>query len=77
MISKENDLVAPRKSSASPGNGEKEIVVSVRNLNASQIRAIDRALREIGDFGEVHLIVNRGRLRFIGKLTTQDLMSDG
>jgi hypothetical protein len=34
-------------------------------LKASQIRMIDEALGQVGEFGQVHLVVERGRLRFL------------
>ncbi len=34
-------------------------------LKASQIRMIDEALELVGEFGQVHLVVERGRLRFL------------
>lgn len=39
-------------------------------LTAEQIRLIDRALTEIGDFGEVRLIIEKGQLKFIQQLTS-------
>lgn len=34
-------------------------------LNDEQINMIDEALHSLGDFGEVRLIVEKGRLRFV------------
>ncbi len=34
-------------------------------LNRSLVRQIDEALGKVGDFGEVRLVVVKGRLRFI------------
>lgn len=34
-------------------------------LKPSQVRMIDEALGKIGEFGEVRLVVERGRLRFL------------
>jgi hypothetical protein len=42
-------------------------------LDTEQIRRIDKALAEAGDFGEVRLIKAKGKLRFIQILTSQDL----
>ena len=42
-------------------------------LDPQQIKQIDRALAEIGEFGEVRLIKSKGRLRFIEKLASEDL----
>jgi hypothetical protein len=34
-------------------------------LNTRQIEMIQEALRSIGDYGEVRLVVEKGRLRFL------------
>jgi hypothetical protein len=39
--------------------------VSLGFLHASQVAMIDEALAAVGDFGEVHLIVENRRLRFV------------
>ncbi len=36
-----------------------------RFLTSEQIAMIDEALRTLGDFGEVRLVVEKGRLRFL------------
>jgi len=38
---------------------------SLKNLSEAQVRMIDEALDAVGEFGEVHLIVQKGRLRFL------------
>lgn len=40
-------------------------------LNAETACLIDRALQEVGDFGEVRLLVEKGRLRFIQKTRSE------
>jgi hypothetical protein len=47
----------------------KNDVRSLRFLNPRQVMMIDEALSKVGDFGEVRLIIEKGRLRF---LTTQN-----
>jgi hypothetical protein len=42
---------------------------TLKILNPRQVIMIDEALARVGDFGEVRLIIERGRLRF---LTTQN-----
>jgi len=37
----------------------------LRVLSASQVEMIDEALSSVGEFGEVRLIVEKGRLRFV------------
>ncbi len=39
--------------------------VSLAFLRAPQVAMIDEALAAVGDFGEVHLIVENHRLRFV------------
>ncbi len=46
---------------------------SLKHLSARQIYAIDEALSAIGAFGEVRLVKNRGRLRFIQTVRSEDL----
>jgi hypothetical protein len=38
---------------------------SLKFLCTSQIQMIDEALSAVGDFGEVRLVVQKGRLRFV------------
>jgi hypothetical protein len=38
---------------------------SYRFLQKNQIAMIDEALHSLGDFGEVRLVVEKGRLRFL------------
>ena len=40
-------------------------------LSEQQIRQITRALENIGDYGEVRLIKEKGRLRFIQTVTSE------
>ena len=42
--------------------------LKLKLLNLEQIRHIDRVLASLGDYGEVHLIVQRGELRYINKV---------
>jgi hypothetical protein len=34
-------------------------------LSESQVRMIDEALSAVGDFGEVRLVVQKGRIRYV------------
>lgn len=36
-----------------------------KNLSMPQIRMIDEAMSAVGEFGEVHLVVRKGYLRFL------------
>jgi hypothetical protein len=42
-----------------------ERLLGLKFLKANQIRMIDEALEQVGEFGQVHLVVERGRLRFL------------
>ena len=39
--------------------------LSLKNLSRVHVRMIDEALATVGEFGEVHLVVSKGRLRFL------------
>lgn len=47
----------------------------LRELTVEQIVAIDEALCSLGRFGEVRLIKNKGRLRFIQKVVSKSFGS--
>ncbi len=47
----------------------------LKALTPRQIRAIDEALAAVGEYGEIRLVVNRGKLRFIQTLKSEDLGS--
>ncbi len=42
-------------------------------LNLEQIRRIDEILDELGEYGEVHIIVQHGELRYINKVESYKL----
>jgi hypothetical protein len=42
-----------------------------KKLNLEQVFQIDEALASIGDYGEVHLILQHGELRYINKVESQ------
>jgi hypothetical protein len=37
-------------------------------LTVEQVKQIDEMLEDVGDYGEVHIIVQRGELRYINKV---------
>jgi hypothetical protein len=45
----------------------------LRFLTKRDVQAIDNALEAVGPFGEVRLIKNRGRLRFIQTVRSEDV----
>ena len=38
---------------------------ALKHLSPNQVQMIDEALASLGDFGEVRLIIEKGRLRFL------------
>jgi hypothetical protein len=46
-------------------NGETRILKPLKFLKPQQITLLDEALSTLGDFGELHLVVVKGNLRFI------------
>lgn len=44
-------------------------------LSRPQIEMIDEALSSVGEFGEVHLIVQKGRLRFVVTQSSLDALN--
>ena len=44
-------------------------------LSPQQLQQIDRALAEIGEYGEVRLIIEKGRLKFIQRVTSEEAAS--
>lgn len=48
----------------------------LKKLTVEQIAQIDEFLVSIGDYGEVHLIVQRGDLRYINKVESHKARHD-
>ena len=46
------------------------------SLSDRPIRQIARALEEVGEFGEVRLIKAKGKLRFIQKVTSEEVWNE-
>jgi len=46
----------------------------LHSLTAWQIQKIDEVLSKLGPFGEVRLIKERGRLRFIERMESESLL---
>jgi hypothetical protein len=45
--------------------------LQLRKLTLEQVQLIDKALATLGEYGEVHLVVQRGELRYINRLESQ------
>jgi hypothetical protein len=42
--------------------------LKLKKLTLEQVRHIDEVLASLGEYGEVHLVVQRGELRYINKV---------
>jgi hypothetical protein len=50
--------------------------LKLKKLNLDQIRRIDALLASLGDYGEIHLIVQHGELRYINKVESYKAWKD-
>ncbi len=50
--------------------------LSLKVLSCDQVKRIDDLLSELGPFGELRLIVKKGRVRFIEKVESFDLADE-
>ena len=57
----------PLKGTALPAD------LKLLRLTLEQIKRIDEMLAEVGDYGEVRIIVQRGELRYINKVESYKL----
>ncbi len=46
----------------------------LNNLRSHQIEMIDYAIGSVGEYGEVHLIIEKGRLRFLVTQKSYDVL---
>jgi hypothetical protein len=62
----------------SDGHSGKELQpgLALKKLNVDQIKRIDSLLASLGDYGEVHLIVQHGELRYINKVESYKAWND-
>ncbi len=51
-------------------------MLELKKLNIDQIRRIDALLASLGDYGEIHLIVQHGELRYINKVESYRAWKD-
>jgi hypothetical protein len=42
--------------------------VDLAVLTSEQVKCIDEMLEDVGEYGEIHIIVQRGELRYINKV---------
>jgi hypothetical protein len=45
-------------------------------LTLEQVQRIDRMLAEVGEYGEVHIIIQKGELRYINKVESYKLWGE-
>ncbi len=55
---------------SSGGNKKRDPLqgLALKKLSLDQIKRIDSLLASLGDYGEIHLIVQHGQLRYINKV---------
>lgn len=63
-----------RKSGGTRKSGNSPVRGALKFLRQAQIHMIDDALIEVGEFGEVRLIVAKGRLRFVVTQRSHDAL---
>jgi hypothetical protein len=62
----------------SDGNRRKDLVpgLELKKLTVDQIKRIDSLLASLGDYGEIHLIVQHGELRYVNKVESYKAWKD-
>ena len=50
--------------------------IPLRKLTPEQVRQIDELLASLGEYGEIHLIVQRGELKYVNKVESQRAWKD-
>jgi len=50
--------------------------LKLRLLNFEQVRRIDAMLASLGDYGEVHLVIQHGQLRYINRVESHKAWTD-
>jgi phosphatidylserine decarboxylase len=60
-----------------PSRGKDTVPRTLQSLTPAQVLAVDRALACIGSFGEVRIVKAKGRVRFIERLESEDLLRIG
>jgi len=59
----------PNTVTASDGNK----TIHLRRMSLTQLKRIDHLLEQIGEFGELHLIVEKGAIRFVEVVVSKKL----
>ena len=50
--------------------------LKLKKLTAEQIEQIDEFIVSLGDYGEVHLVIQHGELRYINKMESHKAWND-
>lgn len=50
--------------------------LETKKLTVEQIRQIDELLASLGEFGEIHLIIQRGVLKYVNKVESQKVWKE-
>lgn len=48
----------------------------LQRLTADQVQQIDDIIASLGEFGEVHLVIQHGRLKYINKMESHKAWKD-
>jgi hypothetical protein len=64
------------KTPKSLNNPVNPAVMKLRTLTPEQVVRIDEVLTSLGDYGEVHLIKQKGELRYINRVESFKAWSD-
>ena len=58
-----------REIKTSPGkDADLYVTLKLKKLTVDQVKHIDEILASLGDYGELHLIIQHGELRYINKV---------
>jgi hypothetical protein len=63
-------MMEPRETPATPAP-------AAQHLQSDQIALIEGALASVGEYGEVRLVVEKGRLRFLVLQKSLDVLKEG
>ncbi|MGE5071794.1 MAG: hypothetical protein ACM3MF_00055 [Anaerolineae bacterium] len=64
-------------SSSDSGGAQGQVPgLPLKKLSLDQIKRLDAMLASLGDYGEIHLIVQHGELRYINKVTSYKAWKD-
>jgi hypothetical protein len=79
-LSDENSGIRERENLSTSNNPPKNVSLSGlkrKFLSLEQIKQIDEVLTQLGDYGEVHLIIQHGELRYINKVESYKAWKTG